>query len=56
VVVLSGLSMRYDAEGSIWRIMGRRDLSYVVEIEILLNHGVIFGFQPTFPFSALLGS
>jgi len=36
--------------------MGKRDLSHVVETEILLNYGVIFGFQTTVPFRELLGS
>jgi len=32
------------------KIMGRKDFSNVVEIEILLDHGFTFGFQLTAPF------
>jgi len=40
----------------IGRIMSRTDFFHVIEVEILLNHGVVFGFQLTVPLYALLSS
>jgi len=31
------------------RTMGRTDFIHVMEVKILLNHGVVFGFQLTVP-------